>query len=191
MLQLGDMDNTSEGEVKSKRVPRKRVRATRETVKKQAVVSTSEPKVVLPKPAKTAETNSTDSSIRKSPTPFAAAKKFKRKGQRQVIIVGLILIIGIGSSAAIGSTDKGMINVNQAINERNQKTANPDGSQTVTVPVQNTSNKPNGGLKGLGVGTVTPEPAPEPIATTTASSSNEEEAGTTDDTDAAQQEVVE
>lgn len=177
MLQLQHMDNTSEEEVMSKRAPRRRARATRETVAKRSVVAERLAKPVAKKTEEAAVVEKKTplvASFRKAPTPLTAERKLRNKRRQQVAIVLVILLLGIGSSAAVGFQDKGVIDVNQTIAARNAKSqASGDGTQE-TIPVQNTSKAPNGGLRGLGVGSAPAEPAPvEEVATTTASTSAE------------------
>lgn len=93
-----------------------------------------------------------------------------------MIIVGVLLVVGIGASAAVGVTDDGPIDVNRTVSERNERIRGNQANDrdtlitNVEVPVQNTSNgRADGGLVGLGnVNEPTPEPEPEQ-ATSTAS----------------------
>jgi hypothetical protein len=55
------------------------------------------------------------------------------------------LIIGVGASAGVGFTDKGGINVNEVIENRNERIRRGE-IQDVIVPVQNTNPAPDGGL---------------------------------------------
>lgn len=168
------MDNTSDGEVRSERAPRKRARATRETVKKRAVSDGRAVKAVTKKVVEVPiEEKKTIAAppVRKAPTPLSAEQKSRRKKRRQAGVVVAILLLGVGSSAAVGFQDKGVIDVNQTINERNQKNQSSGNGNQDVIPVQNTNKAPNGGLKGLGIGSASskPEPEEEEIATATTS----------------------
>lgn len=123
---------------------------------------------------------------RKAPTSISATKAQRKAKRNQIIIVGVVMLIGVGASAAVGFTDDGRIDVNEAIEARNDRirSGQAEDSQSVVVPVQNTNANqlPDGGLVGLGVG-ATPPPPPEPVATSSASStasSTDEVASSTD-----------
>jgi hypothetical protein len=117
---------------------------------------------------------------RKAPTPIAAQVSDQKNRRRQLIVAGVVMVFGIGASAAVGFSDAGRIDVNQTIESRNERITsssdNPGGE--VVVPVQSTSNQPNGGMRGRGVGTRN-LPPPE-----TAASSTEQVATSTEDVQA-------
>lgn len=138
--------------------------------------------------ASTLSKTSSSGGGRKAPTPVAAIK-FKKKEKRQVMMVaGVLVAIGIGSSAAVGFFDQGQIDVGETIEARNERIRNnqADERDTVTsrveIPVQNTnpSNKADGGLIGRGsVTTPLPKPAASPVSTST-STSTDQTASSTD-----------
>lgn len=138
--------------------PRKRASRTR------AIRKPTEKKVVakIPKkeelPDNIIEKKETPAIARKAPTPISAELKEKRAAKKRFIIASLIILVGVGGSAGIGYTDKGGIDVNQTIDARNEK-IRQSGSNELILPVQNTSQEPDGGLIGRGIGT--------PKATTT------------------------
>jgi hypothetical protein len=154
-----------------------KVRATKIVAEKKSEVieeSINKEKLVKSAPAE-----------RKAPTPISAEGIARKKANRRRVVVAGLVLLGIGSSAAVGFTDSGQIDVLKTIEERNQRirtntTDERDAfSSNVEVPVQttNTSNKPDGGLKGRGTGGTVPEVAP--VATSTATSS-EDMASSTD-----------
>ncbi len=154
-----------------------RRRAVRKKIE-EPVSRVTKRKVAAPKP----EVRVPDSSeSRKAPTKFSGQKVAKKIKRKRMIVIASVLIIGVGASAAVGLTDSGQIDVQQTIEDRNERIRNNTQDETdtlnstVEVPVQNTSSKPNGGLRGLGVGSA-PAPKPEPeseVSTSTASSSDE------------------
>jgi hypothetical protein len=111
------------------------------------------------------------------------------------LITAVILVVGVGASAAIGFTDQGQIDVNQAIEERNERIRSGQlregDTQRVIVPVQNTqANKlPDGGLIGLGVGAA-PPPPPEPATTTATTTATSTDATATSTTDVEGEEII-
>jgi len=172
----------SEEVVKPKRAPRKRVAKTaaaKTAPKPRKTVAKKTTPRLAPKAAKeddkAAAVAAAQSTTRKAPTEFAAEKNIQKQRQKQFIVIGIILFVGVGASAAVGYKDKGQINVTQVIEDRNQRvrTGNTDGrdaqASQVEVPVQNTSKAANGGLVGLGTGGTKPKP-PVDTATSTASS---------------------
>lgn len=125
---------------------------------------------------------------RKAPTPMAGEQAVRREQKRQMTVVGAVMFLGIGASVALGLYDKGQIDVNQTIEERNERvrtntTDERDVSTVlVEVPVVNSENagKADGGLVGLGEAS-SPVPTPPPVASTTASTTDQ----TASSTDAA------
>jgi hypothetical protein len=110
----------------------------------------------------------TPSKSRKAPTSFATNKARKNtKRKHQLIFFGL-LVLGMGTSAAVGLSDSGQINVEQTIEERNERIRSDQANENDTInskvelPVQNTevNSKPDGGLKGRGIGSAPVKPAP-------------------------------
>lgn len=135
-----------------------------------------------------------ESSNRKAPTSIRREDISRRRRKKQMIVVGGIMFIGIATSAAVGFTDKGQINVNQTIEARNERirnnTANEKDieSSTVEVPVQNTNantnpnaGKADGGLIGItpSKGSV-PKPVGELVKDTTTASTTEVKATSTE-----------
>jgi hypothetical protein len=170
----GDEEIVQEAE-KPKRAPRKRVpkpvsddgdrapapvrRAPRRVASKPKSIS----KEAEPLPQRTA----TRSTARKAPTPIAAKRAVHKSTKRQTFVVVLLMILGVGSSAAVGFFDKGRIDINSIIQERNRKIESGEVQGTV-VPIQNTNTEPYGGLIPVNGAT---ETAP-PVATSTASTSD-------------------
>jgi len=145
-------------------------RATRKTVRRKPSAGTEEKETAprkdeVEKKVESVPENKKEDN-RKAPTPFSQKKASSIKLRKRNIIIASVMIIGLGSSAAVGLTDSGQINVNQTIEERNERirnnSANTDdtSSSVVEIPVQNTNNSlPNGGLVGSGA------PVPRPPAT--------------------------
>jgi hypothetical protein len=87
----------------------------------------------------------------------------------------VLVVIGIGSSAAVGFTDRGTIDVNQVITERNERVQSSGSGESI-IPEQNVNQRPDGGLIGgygasgrSPVSAPTPEPE-EDMSTSTATS---------------------
>jgi hypothetical protein len=112
-----------EGQEKPKRAPRKKVE-----IEAPAVVSN-----------------------RKAPTPLAKTRTKKQTTRKQIAIIVVLLLLGIGGSALVGLTDKGQIDVGKAIADRNAQ-AIGDNPNAIMIPVQSTTQEPDGGLIGLGIG---------------------------------------
>lgn len=119
------------------------------------------------------------SVVRKAPTGISNEKALERRKQTRLIIVGVLVAIGVGSSAAVGLTDEGEIDVLRTIEARNERIRNNQATEqdvlttTFEVPVQNTNErKVDGGLKGRGTGGVAPVLPPAETASTTASSTD-------------------
>lgn len=104
------------------------------------------------------------SSTRKAPTKFAETKAVQKSKRNQYIVIALLIMTGIGSSAAIGFSDSeaGQINVAQTIKERNERMANLVDVNGPTVVVPTPSQEPDGGLIGLRPA----DPSPAPVAAT-------------------------
>lgn len=139
-------------------------------------------RVAKPKAAAVASDEVVAAPRRKAPTQIPSEPRVVRSGGKsmRVYIFGAFLVVGFGAAAAIGYSDAGQININAVVSERNAKLSAGAASATdagvgdqssgsYTIPVQNTSNLPDGGLNGNG----SPEPVPLPPieeATTTATS---------------------
>ena len=205
MVQSSDMPSTSdEEELKPKRAPRKRATSTaakkaapkkprKVAAKKAAPRKKVAPVVEEPENTEDEQATAVPEVTRKAPTTFSTAKP-KRRFPRHSVIVGVILLIGVGASAAVGFSDVGQINVNEVIEARNQRVLNnstderDDVVNSVSVPVQNTNNQNqvDGGL--VGIGDTTPPPAP---AATTTASTTDTTASSTEPVATSTQEVVE
>lgn len=112
-------------------------------------------------------------STRKAPTQFAEVQALKTSKRNQYIVIALLLIVGIGASAAVGLSDPeaGQINVAQAIKERNERMANLVDVDGPTVMAPTPSQLPDGGF--IGLRPADPSAAPAPIdASSTATSSD-------------------
>lgn len=114
-----------------------------------------------------------ETTKRKAPTILISKGTTKSPARKQVFIVATLLIIGVGSSAAIGFTDPGQIDVVKTITERNEQAKNSDTPNPIMVPVQSTTQEPDGGLVGLGIGGPEAQPATTPSSTETIASSTE------------------
>ena len=181
MVQSCHMESSSDGSSTPKRAPRQRasrssVRATRSNTERR----------VTPKLVEKVERVVTPPE-RKAPTPIASGKELKKKRRKQLLTAFVVLVIGIGTSAAVGSVDKGQIDVQRTIQERNERirTNTTDerdvNTQWVEVPVQNTDGNPKGGLVGAGK-SAPPSPAPTPVVASTTAASTEQTDSTTDST---------
>ena len=144
---------TEEVPSKPKRTPRKRVP---KTVSDEA----GTPAPVKRAPAKRASKKVVEEqevpekevkSVRKAPTPIADSKVSKRKNRKQFIVIATMIVIGVGASAAVGMTDKGTIDVNGIIAWRNEE-ARSAGNNGAIVAEQSTTQLPDGGLIGMGIG---------------------------------------
>lgn len=112
-------------------------------------------------------------SKRKAPTTLGSKERNKSPARKHAAIIAALLIIGVGGSAAIGFTDPGQIDVVKAITERNEQAKNGDTPNPIMVPVQSTTQEPDGGLVGLGIGGPEVPPAATASSTETAASSSE------------------
>lgn len=176
------MADTADAEIKPERTRRKRERATRASLKTRAVTPVSKsvkPPVEKPAPA-----------ARKAPTPLSSDKQAKRIRRNRMFIMLAIVIVGIGSSAMVGSADKGLIDVNAAITTRNEK-IKESGSNEIIVPVQNTNPKPDGGLTGLGIGTPKATESGSDEVTSAATSTEDTATSTTESAESDEAETTE
>lgn len=115
-----------------------------------------------------------ETNKRKAPTALSQRRTKKSPVRKHVLIIGMLLIIGVGGSAAIGFTDPGQIDVVKAITERNEQAKNSDTPNPIMVPVQSTTQEPDGGLVGLGIGGPEAQPTTASSTEITASSSEPE-----------------
>lgn len=195
MVQSNNMKASSEEVVSKKRTPRKRVSAKRAAspeskpalrkrvatnIDSQKPVFKSESRVTAPK---------SSSRARKAPTGILADKEIKKGKRKQKIIVGLLLVISIGASAAVGLSDDGQINVTKTIEDRNERIRNntADARDTlvsnVELPVQNTSGRSAGGLRPATAAEKShvPDHLPVPEISTTTATSSDDVASSTED----------
>ena len=87
---------------------------------------------------------------RKAPTPIAETKRQIKQRNRMYLVTGALILVGIISSAAVGLTDGGQIDVDATIKARRNS---PESEKVVrnnkiSLPVQHKNNQPDGGLKG-------------------------------------------
>lgn len=175
MLEYPDMPRPRTVDVKEasldvpkKRAPRKRAVPTNEDGEVKTPRPRAPRKRVVKELAIEAEPEPVrESTARRAPTPIAAERRQKTKGRRSLVIALLILTAFCGVGAVIGLSDSGQIDVVAVVNERNERINRGEvreGESTMTIPVQNTDARPNGGL-------VPADPASTPapvVATSTA-----------------------
>lgn len=164
---------------KPKRVSRKRVPKVVDEVSMPIVLSpkrasrnkvSSDSADDTPKPTRQTRSQKTVATERKAPTPIAATKEATKTSRRQAMVVGALILLGVSASAIVGFTDKGSINVEKTIAERNDRISRGE-IQGEVVPVQNTPQVANGGMVGLGsAGQENVASSSAPTATSTASS---------------------
>ncbi len=180
-------------DVPKKRAPRKRVAATadvEEVTSRPRAPRRRTVKVTVEEPV--CEREPEVVAQRRAPTPLAIERKQASRSRRS-ILVALVLFFGIaGIGVAIGMSDQGQIDVVAVVNERNERINRGEvreGESTITVPVQNTDVRPNGGLIPADPSAVPPpsiEVPSVPEATSTATTTlDQEPASTTDEKDAA------
>lgn len=85
-----------------------------------------------------------------------------KRPPRALIVAGVLLLLGLGVSAWIGFSDGGAISVNERIDRHNEtvrsevtaarERGEEPASEVKEVARQNTDRRPNGGLRGRGVG---------------------------------------
>ncbi len=172
------MSGSSEEEVPKKRAPRKRAisasmegdirsprrRAVRKNVSASKVEEVVVPRESIPEPSEVR---------RKAPTELRERSHSKNKRRNQLIITLGIFIVGVGASAAVGFTDRGVIDVNKVVEERNERIraggGNAEtGTEIISVQNQDKAREADGGLRPADPSTI--EPPPAPIASTTATS---------------------
>jgi len=173
------MSGSSEEEVPKKRASRKRavssmaegeMRAPRRRVARRSapapkeVVEVEIPRETAPEPREIR---------RKAPTELKQRSASNNKRRNQLIVTFGILIVGVGASAVVGFTDRGVIDVNKVVEERNERIraggGNADtGTEIISVQNQDKAREADGGLRPADPSTI--EPPPAPIASTTATS---------------------
>lgn len=142
---------------KPKRAPRSRVANSVDDSEVKPKRTRSKTKTVVKEPE----------VVRKAPTPIAEIKREKRFARKHAIVIGVLMVIGVGSSAAIGLTDKGQIDIVNIIEERNKKAA--ERGEKLIVAEEELL--PDGGLIPADPSTATPQATSTPnIASSTASS---------------------
>ncbi len=169
------MSGSSPDEVPKKRAPRKRavstsvdgvVRAPRRRAPRKVAPASVETAPSVPEPVVERR-----EATRKAPTTIRERSVSKNNKRNKSIIAVSIFLVGIGASAVLGLSDKGEIDVNRVVEERNERIkaggGNPDIG-TEIIPVQNTvvQKKADGGLQTADQSTIEPPPL---VATTTAS----------------------
>lgn len=196
--------SSDEQDVPRRRAPRRRTtdpREGREDREPRVSRRTTRREVSAPKPE--IDTNAVIES-RKAPTPLAAEKEGQSQRRKKFVVTMVILLVGIGASAAVGLSDSGQIDVQQTIEARNERIRNNQADErdtmisNVEIPVQDTNSvgKADGGLLGRGTGGHNPAPVVEEVATTTATStdmtasSTDAVASSTDDGTGAEEEVA-
>jgi hypothetical protein len=204
------MSGSSEELKKPKRAVRQRARRTssaskervtrtatkRRTTKSRASATTARTTPKAKKIEATPEV-SQGSETRKAPTPLADTKKARARRRNRNIITSVLVVIGVVSSAAVGYTDDGRINVNATIEARNERIrqnqlSNPDAPrETIVIPVQNSGPRElNDGRVGRGKpDPVTPPPS-NSVSTTTATTTDSGTATSTESGVATTTEVV-
>lgn len=153
------VSSMAEGEM---RTPRRRV--VRKSAQAQNNVEIEAPREPAPEPRELK---------RKAPTELKERSNSKNKRRNQLIVTLGILIVGVGASAAVGFTDRGVIDVNKVVEERNERIraggGNAEtGTEIIPVQNQNTAREADGGLRPADPSTI--EPPPATIASTTATS---------------------
>ncbi|MCA9355348.1 hypothetical protein KC865_02245 [Candidatus Kaiserbacteria bacterium] len=122
---------------------------------------------------------------RKAPTPLSKDKLRRRQSRKHFLITNVIIMVGLGFSALVGYTDEGQIDVEKTIEARNERIRTNTADErdikhsTVAVPVQNTNQKADGGLVGLGLQDI-PKPTPEPAVPTSTATSTDETASSSE-----------
>ena len=112
--------------------------------------------------------------IRRAPTPIAAERRRSNQNHRTFFSVLAFCVVLSGIGVGIGVFDRGTIDVVAVVNDRNEKISRGEVRDEVTgepvtlsVPVQNMDNRPNGGLQ---IADPVDQPPPPLVAPETASS---------------------
>ncbi len=119
-----------------------------------------------------------EANLRKAPTTVMKRPGSNKRQSRALIILVILFGVLSGIGVLVGLSDQGSINVVAIINERNEMIAkgearNADGVTEVrSIPVQNTDDRPNGGLRPSQsvAAPQDPPPAESEVATSTATS---------------------
>lgn len=162
---------------KGKAVPKKVVRkpAVKKTVsKKPTQRKTLKKTEVTPIQVEEEATVITMSTkTRKAPTILASSAAERQARKKQTIVVSVLLIVGIATSAVVGftDTDAGQINVAQTIKDRNDRMATMVDVSGPAVVANSTNNRPDGGFIGLQPVDPTQVVTPAVTASTTAATS--------------------
>lgn len=178
MLEYLDMPRarttTTEEEtlVPKKRAPRKRVTAVSDGEAPTPRAPRAPRKRVEPVAEATSVEVARTEPARRAPTPIREQRKAVSRGRRSLMwTLGIVLLL-CGAGVGIGMSDNGQIDVVAVVNERNERINRGEvreGESTITVPVQSSDVRPNGGLTPADA--PTPPPVLETPATTTATSS--------------------
>jgi hypothetical protein len=140
---------------KPKRAPRKRVSKT--------VADSTEEKPKRTRTTKKVTEAETVEPSRRAPTTIKEENQKKHNSRKHLIVVGVLLVIGIGSSAVVGLTDKGQIDVVTVIEERNKK-AEERGEKIVSS--SDKDQLPDGGLVPADPSTIASSTPPTTASTT-------------------------
>lgn len=196
-------DGTSEANNKPKRAPRKRASATSANRKAAASSSVSRKRAARKRATRTRTAKKEDTAPkqkieqdsapieqvsesaapkRKAPTTIAADQSMQRAVRIRAIVVAVLIVVGVGSSAIVGYTDQGTIDVNQVINERND-VIRSSGSEEALIPQQNVNPLPDGGLMSSGEPAPSSNPAPDTPSPAAVSSTDNSTATTSAATD--------
>ncbi len=174
MLEYKDMPRASTlktEDSESMRVPKKR--APRKKAVTAVDIEGAEAKPRTPrKPrtntAKSRSFNDADAAVvmssepaRRAPTPLRANRERSKRFGRSLLVALVIFGVITGIGVVVGMSDGGEIDVVAVVNERNERVNRGEvreGESTMTVPVQSTDVRPNGGLAPA-------DPSAIPVAT--------------------------
>ena len=142
-------------------------KVVRKTTAKKGVRRTASKTV----PARYTVSKSATLGTRKAPVREPALSQ-KQKRSPKIFIISLILFtLVMGVSALIGFSDKGQLNVENAIRDRKQNATGAEQEALQSVPTEQSGGRaPNGGLVGMGQGEQS-TPAPTQASTTTVTTS--------------------
>lgn len=151
-----------------KRAPRKR--AVRRVVSSDDAPVRRRPRAAAPKAAV-----SEPVAARKAPVYLNEAPP--KSSKNKFIIAGVFFVVMVGVASWIGFSDAGQIDVTARINTSNQEVSDAAsaeaGSESVTVPVQNTPPAAISGIRPRTDGGKRPDPVPAPPVEETASTTEE------------------
>lgn len=111
---------------------------------------------------------------RRAPTPLRAERSATAKSRRSLIAAMVFFVVLTGIGIGIGMSDSGQIDVVAVVNERNERVNRGEvreGESTISVPVQNSDIRPNGGLVPADPSTI-PPPVLEAATTTDATATS-------------------